>query len=245
MNEWLSMHYKNKMGPTIKEYGDWKMYALSKACNIIFALHLHNLYCNNGLISVSLHPGTIPTNIMQNKTWAHTAMHSVGKFFMKTYVFLSLSLFLSFFVCFVGCMHNNYVLLKKLKVAYYIFIEKKQTKKSVYQGASTTIRCLTMPENEINGGGYYCDCKDNTKNVRKDIWNQNNNNGILLFKLTQVLVTQKGFLLEINNNNHNISNIHINCNVLNLKNHNNDNNNDNNNNNHSDQLEYKQCENDT
>ena len=38
--------------------------------------------------------------------------------------------------------------------------------KSIPQGAATTVRCVSLNENEIIQGGYYFNCQDGSKTLR-------------------------------------------------------------------------------
>eukprot|EP00486_Rosalina_sp_Unknown_P015117 CAMPEP_0201579072 /NCGR_PEP_ID=MMETSP0190_2-20130828/26332_1 /ASSEMBLY_ACC=CAM_ASM_000263 /TAXON_ID=37353 /ORGANISM="Rosalina sp." /LENGTH=478 /DNA_ID=CAMNT_0048012999 /DNA_START=452 /DNA_END=1888 /DNA_ORIENTATION=+ len=114
-----------KDGPLQKDYGmkGWRNYGLSKASNVLFAREYNRRYQKNGIISVSVHPGVIKTELGR-----HTG--SVGAFFLS-----------------VGS----------------VFM------KSIPQGAATTVRCVSLSDEEIAPGHYYKDCNEANSALRNDI----------------------------------------------------------------------------
>ena len=79
----------------------------------------------------------------------------------------------------------------------YFFEENK----NIPCGVSTTLRCIAMNDNEIKGGELYYNCVPATWDNRYfDCCKIRNNNDILaqkLWSLSQIIVENKGFKLEI------------------------------------------------
>jgi len=82
----LKSYIEKKDGPAQDNYGPWANYGVSKASNILFAREYNRRYQPLGITSVSLHPGTIPTDLSRNlPNWmASTLKSSFGRLFLKT-----------------------------------------------------------------------------------------------------------------------------------------------------------------
>ena len=113
-----------KDGPSPKNYKlrGWTNYGLSKTCNILFAREYNRRYQKHGIISVSLHPGAIKTELQRHSTGAGSLL-SIGSAFAK----------------------------------------------SIPQGAATTVRCISLSNEQIAPGHYYQDCNEANNSLRKDV----------------------------------------------------------------------------
>ena len=127
-------------------------YGFSKSCNILFAREFNERYAANGIHAVSVHPGTISTELVRempgviNLIWREV--------FGKT-----------------------------------IF-------KSRTQGAATTIRVLSVSDEEFmeNGGKYWSDCNVAEQDLRSDLFptdvDEKNMPQKLLWELTTQVIDQ-------------------------------------------------------
>jgi len=62
-----SLHYESFRESTArKRMGTKQLYFQSKFGNIVYALELHKRYADQGIVSVSLHPGTISTDLTRH-----------------------------------------------------------------------------------------------------------------------------------------------------------------------------------
>ena len=59
-----------------RTYNPWVSYGQSKMANILFAKEL-NTRANGEYIAVSVHPGVIDTNLIQNALWYQVAIYRV------------------------------------------------------------------------------------------------------------------------------------------------------------------------
>ena len=86
-----------KDGPLQKDYGmkGWKNYGLSKACNVLFAREYNRRYQKDGIISVSLHPGVIKTDLGRHTGSVGAFFLSVGSVFMKSIPQVTICVYLS------------------------------------------------------------------------------------------------------------------------------------------------------
>jgi len=73
-------------GPPKDTYGAWINYGISKASNILFSREYNRRYQSQGITSVSLHPGVIPTDLSRNMpNWmAATLKSSLASVFLKS-----------------------------------------------------------------------------------------------------------------------------------------------------------------
>jgi len=97
--------------------------------------------------------------------------------------------------------------------------------KTIPQGAATTVRCVSLKDNEIQGGHYYKDCVDGNGTIPQQFritgdYNAlkddqvTNDQAYLLWQLSEKLITQKNLTLDSNDNNANQkSNLEINANT--------------------------------
>ena len=160
---------KDFMGSQKDTYYPLYNYGISKASNILFARELNNLYKNEGIISVSVHPGFIQeTELMNNSvrfTWK--TISEMGPF-LTQYLFTP-----------------------------YAIIELKNIK----QGAATTLRCITMNNDEIIGGELYYNCIPSSVEGRiGDNVKVKDNDDILakkLWILSETIIANKGFKLKL------------------------------------------------
>ena len=111
------------------DYDDMYNYGISKLCSLLHSRILDLKYNknnenneSNGIIAVSIHPGTIQTGL-----FTHMSKSS----FLKL---VNLSFFLN---------------------PQYYWEEFK----SIEQGAATTLRCISMTNNEIKSGHWYFNCR--------------------------------------------------------------------------------------
>jgi len=83
--------------------------------------------------------------------------------------------------------------------------------KNVPQGAATTVRCVSLKDNEIQGGHYYKDCNEANAYLHQQFrinFDYNkltddkvaNDQAYLLWQLSEKLITQKGFTFNLNDN---------------------------------------------
>merc|ERR1712244_109297 len=93
-------------------------YAFSKVCNILFAKEYNERYKNKNVYAVSIHPGTISTELVRDAP--------------KIIQFIWRNIFGS------------------------ILFKTRE------QGAATTIRTISITDNEFkeNGGNYFSDCNE-------------------------------------------------------------------------------------
>lgn len=63
-----------------KPYGALKAYAQSKLCNVLFARELARRHANDGLLTWSLHPGPVGTNIMGRGLVNRTLYRLIGAY---------------------------------------------------------------------------------------------------------------------------------------------------------------------
>lgn len=154
-------------GPPKDNYGPWSNYGISKASNVLFAREYNRRYQSQGITSVSLHPGVIPTELSRNmSSWMSNALKSsVARLFLKT----------------------------------------------IPQGAATTVRCVSLKDEEIHGGHYYKDCNEANGQLHQQFrlngdYNKlkddqvANDQAVLLWQLSEKLVTQKNFAFDLNAN---------------------------------------------
>lgn len=109
-------------------FNTMQLYGLSKACNILFAREFNERYAASGIYAVSLHPGTVSTELFRDLPWI--AQWIWNEVFGKT-----------------------------------IF-------KSMSQGAATTLRVLSISDDEFmqNGGCYFRDCNVAEQDLRGDLF---------------------------------------------------------------------------
>jgi len=170
MDRMLTKGTEQNDGPLREDYGDWANYGISKTANILFARELDRRYCSSetGLTACSLHPGAIMGSDLGRNLKMGLAAVPVMLFLFGNPKFV---------------MHNM---------------------KSMDQGAATTLPCLSMRKNELKGGHWFetsrsgRDAKrlsgaavprtyaDGTDSLEVRLWN-----------LTETLITQKGFELEL------------------------------------------------
>eukprot|EP01083_Nonionella_stella_P173461 598436_1 len=112
------------------QYGVMRLYGLSKACNILFAKEWNERHGKDNVYAVSLHPGTIGTELVRD--W-----HPVFAFGYKV-------------------------------------ILGRTVLKSVEQGAATTVRMISLTDDEFKtfGGSYFADCNEANHDVRSDLFPQ-------------------------------------------------------------------------
>ena len=75
------IEYKTFMGEKKSDYDDFYNYGISKLCNLLHARTLHSKYKADGIIAVSVHPGTIQTNL-SNEMHAGSIL-KFGRFFFN------------------------------------------------------------------------------------------------------------------------------------------------------------------
>jgi NAD(P)-dependent dehydrogenase (short-subunit alcohol dehydrogenase family) len=63
-----------------KPYGALKAYAQSKLCNVLFSRELARRHRNDGLVTFSLHPGPVGTNIMGRGLLNRTLYRLIGAY---------------------------------------------------------------------------------------------------------------------------------------------------------------------
>lgn len=101
-NNFIIDGIKRKDGPSQQSYKSWSNYGLSKACNILFSREYNRRYEKMGIISVSVHPGVIPTELARNTGSVVQFFMSMGQSFMKSipqvFVFKE-SIFLCIYFC--------------------------------------------------------------------------------------------------------------------------------------------------
>jgi len=146
-------------GPAKDDYGAWRNYGISKACNILFARHINTLYSKeeNGIRGVSLHPGVIPTELSRNMSGGQQwVLKHLGRLI-----------------------------------------------KSIPQGAATTVRCVSLTDEQLDGGGkYYSDCNAHDQ-VRADMRlgkTEKDNIDTKLWEISEKLISSKGFSMTLENN---------------------------------------------
>jgi len=147
-------------GPLANNYKAWTNYGTSKSCNILFARELDHRYFSEGIISVSLHPGVIPTELSRHMGSTVRNVFMMGKFMMKT----------------------------------------------IPQGASTTVRCISLSQDEVKHGGYYLDCQFADDKLRKDLkptsyenWDKDSLES-KLWNLSEKIIMKKGASFNLNDN---------------------------------------------
>jgi len=72
--------------------------------------------------------------------------------------------------------------------------------KNIPQGAATTVRCVVLPDSELNGGHFYQDCNDaNDWGVFTDLQEKNygKEDEEALFQWSDALITGKGFSMKL------------------------------------------------
>jgi len=75
--------------------------------------------------------------------------------------------------------------------------------KSIPQGAATTVRCVCMTDDELNGGGqFYADCNQHDNQLRQDLRLQASGGDeqspdAKLWKLSEELIIAKGFSITL------------------------------------------------
>jgi len=92
--------------------------------------------------------------------------------------------------------------------------------KTIPQGAATTVRCVSLKDDEIQGGHYYKDCNDGEGQVNQQFRTNNynqlkddqvaNDQAYLLWKLSEILITQKSLTLSLDDNNEQKNSLEIN-----------------------------------
>ena len=83
--------------------------------------------------------------------------------------------------------------------------------KTVSQGAATTLRCVSMTDAEIQGGHYYVNCNSGRDNgylmgacldaMSRYRDGDEKSMGVRLWKLSEALITQRGFAMSLTENN--------------------------------------------
>jgi len=84
--------------------------------------------------------------------------------------------------------------------------------KTIPQGAATTVRCVSLKDDQIQGGHYYKDCNEGNDQLHQQFrinFNYNelsdekvaNDQAYLLWQLSVKLITQKGFTFDLNDAN--------------------------------------------
>jgi len=70
--------------------------------------------------------------------------------------------------------------------------------KSIEQGAATTLRCVAMPRDEVQGGHYYVNCHSGTlARWMRPAAADRKQRGRRLWALTETLIAQRGFPLQL------------------------------------------------
>jgi len=74
--------------------------------------------------------------------------------------------------------------------------------KTIPQGAATTVQCVCLSDEQLNGGGqYYADCNQHDNQLRQDLRLQTSGNDesldAKLWKLSEELITAKGFSMTL------------------------------------------------
>ena len=168
-DETVDYGIKNNDGPSKDKHDPFWNYCFSKACNILFARELQRKLGDDGVISVSAHPGLIEDTNLFDLTEA-----TINKWLFKF-------------------MWYNF------DPAWY-FSEAK----NIDVGTATTLRCVSMTNSEIKGGHYYKNCISGTDNgdlkgpckeTKYENWEDSRE--WKLWTLTEKLITQKGFSLEL------------------------------------------------
>jgi WW domain-containing oxidoreductase len=79
-SEWINKHSSMPQGPLKEEYSSqgFTEYAISKACMILFAREYQKRY--NEVLSVSVHPGDVDTNLWNRNKWFSRFRHSLLQF---------------------------------------------------------------------------------------------------------------------------------------------------------------------
>jgi len=79
-SEWINKHYLMPQGPLKEEYSSqgFTEYAISKACMVLFTRELKRRY--NEILSVSVHPGDVDTNLWNENKWFKRFRYSLLKF---------------------------------------------------------------------------------------------------------------------------------------------------------------------
>ena len=155
---------KSFMGDKKGDYDDFYNYGISKLCALLHARTLNLQNKDDGIIAVSVHPGTINTNL------AHE-------------------------------MHGS----SMLKFGYFFFNPQYYMEeiKSIPQGAASTLRCVSMKNDEIKGGHWYFNCRSADdrdrlyQTAKEDKEQFNNRLADKLDELSRVLVEAKGFKLSL------------------------------------------------
>jgi len=65
--------------PARKRMGTKQLYYQSKFGNIVYALELHKRYADQGIVSVSLHPGSIPTELTRHTPYVQRVLLGIFK----------------------------------------------------------------------------------------------------------------------------------------------------------------------
>jgi len=169
MNDVLKTCEAQKDGPGRDGYEAWRNYGIAKTANILFARELHRRYAKMGLTSCSLHPGAVlGSDLGRNAPKGPMAI-------VRMVLFLSNVRFI---------MNNM---------------------KSLDQGAATTLRCVSLPNDEFKGGHWYFNCQSGQDNkqlqgasIPRTYENYERDSlEVRLWTLTEQLITQKGFELEL------------------------------------------------
>jgi len=167
--QFLKDGIQKKQGPSEERYNQWRNYGLSKVSNILFAREVHRRYADKGVTACSCHPGAIPGSEL-----GRNVVPGIGMLLMAFKLMLNLRFLMENF-------------------------------KTLDQGAATTLRCVSLTDSELRGGHYYTNCqsgRDKGKlkaagKIRKYENYEEESSEVNLWKLSETLITQKGFAMKL------------------------------------------------
>ena len=155
----------------VKDYTGFKAYGLSKSCNVLHAREFARRYSNKDIICVSLHPGSITeTELTRNMN----------------------------FSVILDVLSQQWTLIKLFGLSALLKMLFEE-KKNMSQGAATTLRCVSLKDDEIKNGHYYVNCNDDNSDLRGISGIDLNNDNKLakkLWQLTEKLIESKGYSLQ-------------------------------------------------
>lgn len=124
-----------RLPPKEKDYDPFKNYSISKISNVLMSLAVQEKYSKDGVTAYSLHPGVIDTNLGQND--------GEGR------VLFTRLIYGVFGIC---------PALTSFFTTWNLNGVEMWRKKTVEQGASTTVMLSIFDPKELEGGAYYADC---------------------------------------------------------------------------------------
>ena len=140
-------------------------YGFSKSCNILFTKELIKRYGKDKIISVSLQPGAVSGTDLIRDSDGATWGQIL------------------------------HVVNWALKSGAFSQAFMMKEAKDVPQGAATTVRCVSLKDNEISNGGFYHNCRLQNESVTGVASDQQDKNGQMaekMWQLSKALLEAKG-----------------------------------------------------